>query len=356
MAETERQNTYLKIRQKVVALLQTVRNADFRKMWNERRQYTRKIRPQLRKVKKMVLKVMSHWKFITVFLPSFLFFYYFLGSQLAENMDVTTTYKLPDKRLPMFETTEGMSFLLKREVDDKMWTPNLPFVFPASVLDNMPNFQIGVVSGIKEMIPAIGRFEQNTDAQKEDIKAAKELLSYPPDVWLMSHRGKFNLAPSSNAQYRKAAKELQKFTKDGVFLPKAEDLEILLKKINKNLQKITRRNEAYQREHAAVVADTSSDDLFYYGKGYAFALWQITETLGFDFKDVILEHNLYTEWTYLSNSLKKAAELKPFVVRNGASESIAVPNHLIMQNFYLQRAMIAGEQIRNKLLKENHAD
>lgn len=356
MAESKWQNTYLKIRQKVAALEQNVRNTDFRKIWNALRQYARKIRPQLRKIKKMALKVMNHWKFITVFLPSFLFFYYFLGSQIVENMDVATTYKLPDKRLPMFETTEGMSYLLKREVDDKMWTPNLPFVFPASILDNMPNFQIGIISGIKDIIPAIDRFEQNTDAQKEDIKAVKELLNYPPDVWLMSHRGKFNLAPSSNAQYRKAAKELQKFTKDGVFMPKAEDLEILLRQINKNLQKIAQRNEVHQREHAAVLADTSSDDLFYYGKGYAFALWQITETLGYDFKDVILEHNAYTEWTYLNNSLKKAAELKPFVVRNGASESISVPNHLIMQNFYLQKAMIADEQIRNKLLKENHAD
>ncbi len=357
MAENNRQKiSYLKIRQKAVKMLQTARNTDFGKIRNTIRQYIRKVLPQLRKIRKATLKVMKHWKFITIFLPSFLFFYYFFGSMLAENTDVTAEYKLPDKRLPMFETTDGMSYLLKREVDDKMWTPNLPFVFPASILDNMPNFQIGIVSGVKEMIPAIRRFEQNTDAQKNDIKAAYELLNYPPDVWLMAHRGKFNLAPSSNAQYRKAAKELQNFTKDGVFLPQTKDLDILLRQINKNLQKITLRNEALQREHATDWIDTSSDDAFYYGKGYAFALWQITDTIAFDFKDVILEHNLYTEWTYLSNSLRKAAELKPFVVRNGAPENLTIPNHLIMQSFYLQRAMIAAEQIRNKLLKENHAD
>ena len=356
MAETGQQDIYLKLRRKAAELLQAVRTADFRKIWNARRQYMRKVRTQLRKIKNMTLKVMSHWKFITVFLPSFLFFYYFLGSMFAENIDATTEYKLPEKHLPMFETANGMSFLLKREVDDKMWTPNLPFMFPASVLDNMPNFQIGIVSGVKETVPAIKRFSQNTDAQKDDIKTAYKLLNYPPDVWLMAHQGKFNLAPSSNAQYRKAAKELQKFVKDGVFMPNAEDLDILLRQINKNLQKITLRNEAHQREQATGWPDTSSDDLFYFGKGYAFALWQIINTAGFDFKDVILERNLYTEWTYLSNSLKKAAELKPFIVRNGTAESLTVPNHLIMQNFYLQRAMIAAEQIRNKLTKENHAD
>jgi len=65
---------------------------------------------------------------------------------------------------------------------------------------------------------------------------------------------------------------------------------------------------------------------------------------------------LYVEWTYLVHSLEKAAEFKPFVVRNGAPDSQFVPNHLIMQNFYLQRAMLAAERIRNGLLKESHAD
>lgn len=355
-ARPTQKRSLAEVRRRAAEMWQTVRRTDWKKIKATLRQYVRKMRPPLRKAKKMVLKVMSHWKFITVFLPSFLFFYYFWGSMIAENIDVTTEYKLPAKHLPMFETADSMAFLIRREVDKKMWTPNLPPVFPASILDNMPNFQIGIVFGVKDMTSAIRRFKQNTEAQQKDIDKAYKLLSYPPNVWLMSRRGKFNLAPSSNAQYRKAAKMLNKFVKDGVFAPNAEDLDILLRQISKKLQKITEQNETGQREKAAAWADTSSDDLFYYGKGYAFALWQITNSLGVDFKEVILEKNLYVEWTYLMNSLKKAAEFKPLVVRNGAPDSLWTPNHLIMQNFYLQRAIIAAEKIRDELLKENHAD
>ena len=316
----------------------------------------RKVKPKIRKTKKALLKVMSHWKFLTIFLPSFILFYYLLGSMIAENIDVTTEYKPQAKHLPMFETADCMSYLIKREVDDKMWTPNLPFVFPASILDNMPDFQKGVIAGIRDIIPAIRHFDRNTDAQTEDIKSAGKLLNYPPNVWLMSRKGKFNLAPSSNAQYRKAAAELHKFSKDGAFYPQEKDLDFLLQKLNQNLQNIIIRNEAQQREKSADWFDGTSDDLFYYAKGYAFASWQIFKTAGADFKEIVLEKNLYVEWTYLVHSLEKAAEFKPFVVRNGAPDSQFVPNHLIMQNFYLQRAMLAAERIRNGLLKESHAD
>lgn len=348
--------SYTKIKRKTNDLWRKIHKLYWRKGLNFLRRCYASAQPKLYKTKKMTLKIIRHWKFLTIFLPSFVFFYYFLGSMIAENIDVSTEYKLQSKHLPMFETAESMSFLLKREVDNKMWTPNLPFVFPASVLDNMPNFQVGIVSAVKEFVPAMREIKQNTDAQKKDLKEAYKLLRYPPNVWLMSRKGKFNLAPSSNTQYRKAAAELHKFSHDGVFFPNSQDLEVLLLKASKNLQELVIRNEAQQREKFAAWFDTSSDDMFYYAKGYAFAWWQIAKTLGADFKEVILKENLYTEWTYFVNSLKKTAEFSPRIVRNGAPESLFTPNHLIMQNFYLQRAIIAAEIICNSLLRETDAD
>lgn len=308
-----------------------------------------KVRPWLQKSKKLLINLLEHWKIVTVFLPMFLVMYYVFGSWLAENIDVKAEYKVSSQHLPMFETTESMSFLLKRELDDKMWTPNIPIIFPAYVLDNMPNFQIGIVRAVRDISAVIKNFEQNSETQQKNIKSAYKYLSYSPRVWIMSRKGKFNLAPSSNTQYRKAAAELHKFSKNGVFHPQKKDLDTLLQKMNKALQSITSHNEVQQREKASEWIDTTSDDLFYYAKGYAFALWQISKTLGSDYKQTVLECNMYTEWTYLVNSLKKAAEFKPLVVLNGAPDSLWTPNHLIMQNYYLQRAMIAAERIRNGL-------
>lgn len=348
--------SYAKIKRKTIDFLRKIHKLYWHKGMNFLHQYHALIQPKLHKAKKITLKVIRHWKFLTIFLPSFVFFYYLLGSMIAENIDVSTEYKVQPKHLPMFETAESMSFLLKREVDRKMWTPNLPFVFPASVLDNMPNFQVGIVTGVKDFIPAMRKITQNTDAQKKDLKTAYKLLNYPPNVWLMTRKGKFNLAPSSNSQYRKAAVELHNFPRDGVFFPNVQDLDILLRQISKNLQELSIRNETQQREKSANWIDMSSDDLFYFVKGYSFALWQITKTLGADFKEIILEKDLYTEWTYLVNSLKKAAEFAPRVIRNGAPNSLLVPNHLMVQSYYLQRAIAAAERIDNGILRQTDAN
>ncbi len=347
---------YSEMRTRLLELWQKLRHMDRRKVLSAVKQARRKAYQKIRKLKKPILKIMKHWRFLTIFLPSFLFFYYLVGSTIADNTNVNVEYKIPEEEAPTFATAESMSFLIKREVDGKMWTPNLPLIFPASVLDNMPNFQIGVVSAVREMLPPIRRFAQNNEQQKADMKTAYKLLSYPPNVWLMSRRGKLGLAPSSNSQYRKAAAKLHDFSADGDFTPQAEDLNAMLSKMSKNLQNLTIRNEIQQRENAGGWWDTSADDLFYFARGYAYALWQISQAAAVDFKDILLECNLYTEWTYLVTSLKKAAEFKPRVIRNGAADSLFTPNHLLMQNYYLQRAMTAAEKIRNGLLKEQNAD
>lgn len=318
------------------------------------------LRKYYKACKRFFRKLSSSWKMLLICVPTFLFCYYGIGAFVTENTDVTTEYRLREKHIPTFETALGMSFLIKQEVDDKMWTPNLPFVFPAYILDNMPNFQIGVIGAVKDIASVMRKFDQNTDAQKKEIKKAYQYLLYSPKIWLMTRKGKFNLAPSSNAQYRKAAAELYQFGKDGVYYAKAADLDALLRKINTGLLNLAGRNETQQSEHATDWTDTKSDDLFYYNRGYAYAMWQITKVMGADYREIILKHNMYTEWTYLVGSLKKAAELKPAVVRNGTAKSMFTPNHLIMQNYYLLRAITAAEKIRNKLSeemrKEDNAD
>ena len=347
---------YSDIKTSLLKVWQKTKNFDWRQVISIAKQVWRKARQKLRKLKKPVLKVMKHWRFLTIFLPSFLFFYYLLGSMIVENTDVSAEYKVSADNAPAFATAESMSFLLKREVNDKMWTPNLPLIFPASILDNMPNFQIGVVSGVKEMLPPLLQIKQDGEAKADDIKSAYELLSYPPDVWLMSRQGKFGLAPSSNSQYRKAAAKLHDYAQSGEVSLQAENLRAVISKMSKNLQKLINDNEVQQREKADSWLDISADNKFYFAKGYAYALWQISKTMAIDFKDILLEHNLYTEWTHLVNSLQKAAEFTPRIIRNGKPDSTFTPNHLLVQNFYLQRAIIAAQKIYNGLMKEENAD
>ena len=302
---------------------------------------------------KFMHKISDSWKTLITAVLLFLFFYYSIGSMFAEKIDLKTGYKVSVHNTPTFETTTGMAFLLKREVDKKMWTPNLPLIFPAYVLDNMPNFQIGIVSAVRDFVASLRHLEQNTEAQQKNIDKAYSLLNYPPDVWILSKQSTFKLAPSSNSQYRKAGKELRQYSRNGVYTANAPDLSYLLGKISNSLQKLTAKSEEYQREKSSNWLDFSSDNLFYYNRGYAFALWQMGKVLGADYKSVILEQDLYQEWSYMVSSLRKAAEFSPLIVRNGKANSLTAPNHLLMQGYYLMRASASAEKICASLNQRN---
>lgn len=311
------------------------------------KQYLKKLVPNwCRTVLENTYKV---WKTVLISSFCFLFFYYFLGSQIAEDIDVQTKYLLPKQQSAKMETANAMSFLLKRELDDKMWTPNLPPLFPAYALDNMPNFQIGIVDAARDINVVLRRMEGINAEQYDDLQRAGQLLNYAPNVWLLSKKDAFNIAPSSNTQYRKAAKYLRKFNERADFSPHANHLPQFMEQISRKLTKLVLKSEEHQQEHGGDIIDFRVDDIFYHNCGYAFALSQIVRAMGADYKEEILRHNVYTEWTYLLSSLQKAAEFQPVVVRSGKPKDLLTPNHLTEQNFYLMRALVAVEKIRTAL-------
>jgi hypothetical protein len=325
-------------------------------LWKKIRKFRLRKTAVYRYGKKIGKTLSDSWKAILLTVPSFLLFYYFIGSNVVENMDVTTEYKLPAEKTVKSELLNSMAFLIQREIDEKMWTPNLPIFFPAYVLDNMPNFQIGVMSAVRDNAAVVRNFRYNSEKQQKEAKKAYAYLRYAPNVWLLSRAKGMSIAPSSNVQYRKARKELLHFNGDSEFLPTDDDLTALLRKISGNLQKITRKSEDYQQEHCSDLFDTKADDLFYYNRGYAFAQWQMLKAAGTDFKKIILDKDAYTEWTFLLSSLKKTAEFKPLTVRNACSDSSFAPNHLLVQNYYLLRALTAAQQVELFLQTEKNAD
>lgn len=344
-------------REKVIAFQKTKWKRVFADVWSKAKKIKIKKTSFYKFVKKFLKKLSDSWKIVLTVVPLFLIFYYGLGSTVVENIDVKTEYRVEQNDdTPLFKTADGMAFLIRREIDDKMWTPNLPMIFPAYVLDNMPNFQIGVITAIKDIANTMRYFKNNTEAQNKDIRAAAKFLNYPPNVWIMSRKGKFNLAPSSNSQYRKAGSELRKYVRDGIYRANNDDLRLLLKKISAKLQKLTILSEEHSIENPSSFFNYKSDDLFYNHKGYAFALWQICKILGHDYKEIIVKNDLYEDWVRLCSSLQKAAEFSPYIIRNGRANSIFVPNHLLSQNYYLLRAISAAEKIRGNLSETINAD
>ncbi len=283
-----------------------------------------------------------------------MFLYYVVGALLIENVNVSNVYQLPKENRHKSEIAATMAFLIDREIDTKMWTPNLPPVFPAYILDNMPNFQIGIITAVRDHAYVLKNFANKTPEQLKNTKKAEEFLRYSPYVWLMSKKGSFGLAPSANAQYRKARSELLKYNKAD-FTVYEHDFDVYLRRLTKVLRLLIQKNDSQIIEHSAEFLDTKADDVFYRTRGYAFATWQIAVAAGFDYKTLLVQNNVYNEWTYLLSSLQKAAEFKPLLVRNSKVDSIFGANHLLAQSYYLERALVAATEIQKKI-QENHAD
>ena len=301
-----------------------------------------------RKLKKLSKMVSDSWKTLIIGVPTFLFCYYFIGAMISEKIDTSPIIKGNTEQSVQLQTPRVLQSLLRREIDEHIWTPNLPVIFPAYVLDNMPAFQIGIVHSVRDTAKTMKNFTV-ANMYETPIRKAVKLLNYRPDIWLLSQKSAFGIAPSSNSQYRKARKELEHLNEIKNFVLTADDLRLALKNISQNLRKITESSEAHVREFSGDWFDLSADDIFYTNKGYAFGLWQISEGLAQDFKQIILRANAYEEWTIFASNLQKAAEFQPRIVRNGEPESFTTPNHLAIQNYYLAAARAEAEKINNML-------
>lgn len=278
-------------------------------------------------------------KLILLFIIGFIFLYYPLGALVSENIDKNTSYEF-HKKGEESATINAMAFLIRREVYSKSWTPSLPFIFPAYMLDNMPSFQLGLMSSVGNLSKALSqRIALPMQDEESPLKTAADLLQYPGNIWMFSPENKLVPAPSSNSQYRRARKQLQNYNRDladgrELFIAKAEDLNYFLKVIQKDLAQSSRRLSNQIREHSTDFYDGRADDVFYYEQGKLYSYYLLLKALGVDYKDVIVQHNIYQPWTVLLNTLEKASKLSPLVVRNGELDSLTAPNHLATLGYF----------------------
>ena len=235
----------------------------------------------------------------------------------------------------------------------------MPFIFPASMLDNMPAFQLGEVSAIRVMAKALAGVEDKiaTVDNKSPIVEAAELLSYPGTIWMFSPTNKLIPAPSSNSQYRKARKQLQKYNKllqkgQAFVINRPEDLKIILQAVSLDLTKSLKQLENRVREFSDAWYDGKADDIFYFQKGKMYAYHLILKSLAYDFKEVLLQKELYALWTSLLKITEDAALLDPVIVRNAAVDSVMGTNHLLVMECYTLKAVVSLRKMLDALVME----
>lgn len=299
-------------------------------------------------------KITSWWQVVIIVLFCIIFLYYPIGSLIINDIDTSSDFhpQTSDGRLASVDT---MSHLINREVHHKLWTPNLPFLFPSYVLDNMPAFQTGIMSAVSQMAKAIDTLplSKASDTARNSRTEGTKLLQYPPDIWLFSPQNKLLPVTSSNTQYKKARKNYNIFNQEiasgnAVLDRTPQNLLLMMLIIKKDLENTIGKTENHIREESLSFIDFSADTVFYFEKGKLYAYSQIFRDLSLDFKDTMIRYDIYQQWTSMLSVLNEGGIYEPMIIRNASPDSSFAPNHLITLNSMASRSL---DHINNIIIK-----
>lgn len=249
--------------------------------------------------------------------------------------------------------------LVDRELNQNGWTANDPFFLPSAALDNMPNFQQGIVAALArfavEARDQLGRTRGSSQVDR-DLERAASLLQYAGDVWVWDPSVSWLPTASSEAQYDAARSALESYNQrleqgTAVFDRRADNLIATLERIAADLGSASAKIDDRIAEDAPILFDFVSDDIFYRNKGLLYGYHVLLRELGRDYQIVLSERRLEGAWRQMLHSFEEAATLQPFVVVNGAPSSQVLPSHLASQGFFLLRARVQVREVENILLK-----
>ena len=286
---------------------------------------------------------------------------YPLGAAFVHDIDDDLAFRPPsDDMVPGgSETVAMVSALIDREVNQKRWVANDPFFMPSSLLDNMPNYQQGIIAALArftfELTDQLGRTRGSSQADP-DLQSASGSLQYAGDVWFWNFSVSLLPQASAEAKYREARSALHNYNRrlgagEAVFDKRSDNLLATIDRIALDLGSSSAALDRAVVEQSGSLIDTQADDLFYSVKGQVYAYALILRALGQDFEKLIAERDLTGPWQHMLESMEKAARLQPWVVVNGAPDSQFFPSHLAAQGFYLLRARTQLREITNILLK-----
>ena len=284
--------------------------------------------------------------------------YYGGGMIVYHRVDDDTSFEAPVKPGESHAVAMAVA-LIHREVDQHHWIANDPFFYPTALLDNAPNYQMGIIAALSrfaiEMTDHIGRTRGSSEVD-HDLDRAAGLLKYPGNVWVYNLATSVLPTASSEAQYRSAERALENYNTrlaghQATFEARSDNLQAYLERVAADLGSLSAILEQRVREHGGEIFDTHSDDVYYDTKGRLYGHYMIVREIGRDFQPVIDEKRLGPAWNQMLASLREAAKLQPLIVRNGAPDEMLQPSHLAAQGFYLLRARTQLREISDILLK-----
>jgi len=228
--------------------------------------------------------------------------------------------------------TETITMLIEHELRGHGgWIPNDVPLSPSWMLDNKPNFQLGVLEVVRYssrvLRDSLSR-QRTTDQIDEDCDQAFTCFSNDPLKWIM---------PSAEGKYKKGIANLRKYSerleyKTARFYPRSDNLIQLLEQynsllggVNTRLLNASRENEPAPEEHGKSdytnVPWTETDDNFYYAQGVGYAMFHMFEAIRIDFEPVLKDKNAVIIINTIIKSLQESY-FEPIIITNGSKAGI----------------------------------
>ena len=274
-----------------------------------------------------------------------IFVYYVGGALWIHKIDDDPTFTPPEPTQGGSYAVDMAAALIHREVDVNGWPANDPFFMPGYILDNMPNFQMGMMYALSrfgiELSDRLGR-SRGSSSIDPDLDRAAGLLKYPGDIWLFDFRTSLAPTASSESQYRAARRALLAFNQrlannQATYDIRADNLIGTVDRMNNDLGSMSGTIDEHLRDTSGWILNFTVDDIFYQTKGRLYGYYMILGALGRDFAPIINERNLTTVWNQMLDTAREAATQQPWVVLNGSPSSQFIPSHLATQGFMLLR-------------------
>lgn len=300
--------------------------------------------------------VKRHWLFAVILLPiAIAVLYVSIALSISKINDDTSFAVAADKITTNGSyTVDLLAALIQRETSDNAWPANDPWFLPGHWIDNMPNFQIGMFGSFtrftQELRDQLGR-TRGSSRVDTDLERAAGNIAYAPDTWIL--RGGAPVIPAEN-MYLDARTSLLEYNKrlangQATYERRVDNLVALVGRITNDLGSDSAVIYDHLRNHAGLPFDTKTDDVFYQTKGKMYGYYMILNGLGQDFAEITANNRVSAVWNQMMETLKKGAEIRPFIVMNGKPDSQIWPSHLSAQGFYLLRARTQMEEVMSVL-------
>ncbi len=241
---------------------------------------------------------------------------------------------------------------------------------PGVLMDNVPNWEFGVLSQVRDFARAMRRDfsrSQTQSVEDKDLIEAEPKLSFSNDSWLI---------PSSESQYRSALLHLENYrvrltdtdVYDAQFYARADNFARWLALVEGQLGSLSQRLSASVGQ-VRIDTDLSNtrnaeqstsapnsreiktpwmeiDNVFYEARGSTYALAHLLKAAEYDFASILEDKNARISVQQIIRELEAAqAPIRSPIILNGSQFGFFSNHSLVMAN-YVSRANAAVIELR----------